>query len=471
MKALIPVCILMMSLLTTACAAPAELYANAGGIDPTTDACHIDQQACATLTAALRLSPAIAIPTFPRLVFPELPGPAYTPYFDCSQVIHLAPGSLEAQSIVQQFLDNFHEESPTEYMEFELVWSVERLGEYAVIQGRVTDEENDLIVVQETGRGFAMLERHTSHELLSGFPPADISGLLAKEMPGVPSGLFYCTDLSPFLGDAALQEPSLVTPPSPDTTPITTISPAVFPTTGPEKDILIRYASYPGDGGGCMADYLGLMAPSFILYADGQLLVENAHADPSWYTEYQLDQETITNLLTRIETTGFFSMAGDGSEYEHDPIYQIPPGVEVTHGAGTFSLEVHFGDLSKRVTIYIPYADYQAPEITNALEVINTFELENASPYRPNLWVVWSGTPDPCEPYLLDFLPWPEALPEITGFSPGSQEVQVVLESTAILDLSEILGSRPGTYFYVDDGTKYYVYTRPLLPGETPSDF
>ncbi len=79
--------------------------------------------------------------------------------------------------------------------------AVDRLDEYAVNQGRVTDEENDIIVVQQTERGYAMLARHTSHDWISDVCPTDLTEALVAELPGVPTELFYCLDLSKFCGD------------------------------------------------------------------------------------------------------------------------------------------------------------------------------------------------------------------------------------------------------------------------------
>ena len=118
--------------------------------------------------------------------------------YDCSRVEHLAPDSPEAHHIVQEFLDNFHQDWPGESMEFEEVWAVDRLGEYAVIQGKVTQEEKDIIVVQETARGYSLAIRFNNHMFLPGLRHSDIEEYLAEKLPGVPPELFYCLDLSRF---------------------------------------------------------------------------------------------------------------------------------------------------------------------------------------------------------------------------------------------------------------------------------
>ena len=116
--------------------------------------------------------------------------------YDCSAVRHMEPGSAEAQLIVQEFLANFHQDWSTEYMEFEELWAVDRLGDYAVIQARVTQEEKDILVVQETQRGFVMVTRYHSLMVLSGKKYKAIPEYLAGQLPDASPELFYCLDLS-----------------------------------------------------------------------------------------------------------------------------------------------------------------------------------------------------------------------------------------------------------------------------------
>lgn len=122
--------------------------------------------------------------------------------YDCSQIEHLAPASPEAQHIVQELLDNFQQDWPGEYMGFQQVWTVDRLEKYAVIQGAVTQEEKDIIVVQETDRGFSLAARFHNHMWLPGLRHSDIAAYFSKELPGAPPELFHCLDLRQFLGEA-----------------------------------------------------------------------------------------------------------------------------------------------------------------------------------------------------------------------------------------------------------------------------
>ncbi|MGE5123388.1 MAG: hypothetical protein ACM3H7_02655 [Acidobacteriaceae bacterium] len=119
---------------------------------------------------------------------------------DCSSVQHYAPDSPEAQQVVESYLANFHQDWPTEYMAFEQLWSVDRMGEYVVIQGMVTQEEADIIIAHETERGLVLISRYTSHMVLPGNWHGDIRGYLQSQLPAVPTELVSCLDLSHFTG-------------------------------------------------------------------------------------------------------------------------------------------------------------------------------------------------------------------------------------------------------------------------------
>lgn len=219
-----------------------------------------------------------------------------------------------------------------------------------------------------------------------------------------------------------------------------------------------------------MADYRGATAPALVLYSDGQYLVQQSPGEASWYEEKEINKEDVTVLLKRIEKSGFFSVSGDGKMWEEDPIYQLPDDFVESQGAGTLSLEAEYGDLSKQVTIYIPYRSYLVPEIAETLQILEEYIPRNMKPYRPKHWVAWVSREDPC-PYDLQFRPWPDGLPNIQAFLNGAPDGQLVLQSNSAVNFYLLIGSKPNTFFDKEGEFNYYIYTRPLLPHELPSDF
>ena len=79
--------------------------------------------------------------------------------FDCASVESLPPNSSEAQAIVQEFIADFRKAWLTEYMDFYQLWAVDRVDDYVVLQGMVTEEEGDVILAQKTEGGYQVIAR------------------------------------------------------------------------------------------------------------------------------------------------------------------------------------------------------------------------------------------------------------------------------------------------------------------------
>ena len=125
--------------------------------------------------------------------------PVYAPAsFDCSAIRSLQPDAPEARQIVEEFIANFKKDFPTEYMAIEQLWAVDKLGEYAVIQGRVTQEENNLIVVQQMERGSVRVADYIVN--VPGPRHSVIPEYFIGQLPDAPPELFHCLDLSRYVG-------------------------------------------------------------------------------------------------------------------------------------------------------------------------------------------------------------------------------------------------------------------------------
>jgi hypothetical protein len=119
---------------------------------------------------------------------------------DCSPIESLSPDSPEAQQIVQEFIANYKQDFPTEYMAIEQLWAVDKLGEYAIVQGRVTQEENNIIVVHQMERGFVMVADYIVN--VPGAKHAVIPEYFIEKLPDAPPELFHCLDLSRYVGES-----------------------------------------------------------------------------------------------------------------------------------------------------------------------------------------------------------------------------------------------------------------------------
>lgn len=125
----------------------------------------------------------------------------FMPFYDCSLVRHIPTDSAEAGQIVDSLIANYKQDRPTEYLAFEQLWSVDRVGDYAILEGMVTQEETDIIVAQETERGFVLVAWYIGQLPTPGLRHGDIPGYFAVQLPQAPPEVFYCPDLSRFKGD------------------------------------------------------------------------------------------------------------------------------------------------------------------------------------------------------------------------------------------------------------------------------
>ena len=116
---------------------------------------------------------------------------------DCSQVEQLPTDSAEAQQILDEFVANYKEQYPTEYMGMAILNRVYRLEDWAVVTGSITEEGTDVIAVRQTSMGYQIAEMIHIFPLES---PEEletwvIQPFLAK-LPEAPAALFTCMDQS-----------------------------------------------------------------------------------------------------------------------------------------------------------------------------------------------------------------------------------------------------------------------------------
>jgi Tol biopolymer transport system component len=117
---------------------------------------------------------------------------------DCAAVERLAPDSAEAQQIVEEFVASYKEQYPTEYMGMAILDGVDRLGEWAVVQGSVSGEGKDVIAVRQTPQGYQIAERYIITAPLESFdePEKLVPEYFLERLPDAPQALFTCLDQS-----------------------------------------------------------------------------------------------------------------------------------------------------------------------------------------------------------------------------------------------------------------------------------
>lgn len=210
-------------------------------------------------------------------------------------------------------------------------------------------------------------------------------------------------------------EPPLSPTASPTHIPSPTRAPSPMPTSTPLKPILISFGIYGGDGGTSYDTLYGRGIPSLVLYTDGQLLVGHERYDAKpWYVEKHLTTTQMCALLQKIQATGFFEVAGDGSLCERDRIYR---NVEIAcMGEGEYIIAVN-GRPSKRVTISYFLADSLVPPVKSVYQLLEAYRPGGMTAFHPDRVILrmqqkpgqdfWEEQPAPPGPR------WPSSLPSL----------------------------------------------------------
>ena len=115
---------------------------------------------------------------------------------DCSTVKQLPTDSAEAQQILEESTQNFKAQYPAEYMGMAILHRIDRLGEWAVIQGSVSGEAKDVIAVHQTLQGYQIAERYIITAPLESFdePEMLVPEYFLGKLPEGPQALFKCLD-------------------------------------------------------------------------------------------------------------------------------------------------------------------------------------------------------------------------------------------------------------------------------------
>jgi leucine-rich repeat protein SHOC2 len=123
---------------------------------------------------------------------------------DCTAVERLPNDSVEAQQILEEFIQNFKKEHPTEYMGMAVLDRVDQLGEWAVVQGSVSGDDGNIIVVRQTSQGYQLEEQYLVIPAPDFEEPEKrVTQYFLKKLPDAPPALFTCLEQTWFPGQEA----------------------------------------------------------------------------------------------------------------------------------------------------------------------------------------------------------------------------------------------------------------------------
>lgn len=178
---------------------------------------------------------------------------------------------------------------------------------------------------------------------------------------------------------------TLTVQPTQTETPI----PLVTHTPWVTKEVLAQFGSFGGDGGWIYGAFIGWNVPKWILYTDGQLIVQKEDNYGVWFEETNLTTSQMCSFLSQIEKSGFFSLEIDNSiqsKYPTDnPIYKFDDAAQFSIGSPYYVLQVN-GKNHRQIHVYSEYVQYLIPEARQVFDLFNNYSPPSKLTIRHNTW-------------------------------------------------------------------------------------
>lgn len=283
----------------------------------------------------------------------------------------------------------------------------------------------------------------------------------------------------------AAPKPTLT--PRPTRTHTPTSPPTLTP--WPTKEVLAQFGIFGGDGGWDYYAFIGGDMPKWILYTDGQLIVQKEDNRGVWFEETTLTVLQMCSFLSQIEEVGFFTLEFDDSSRliagipTANPIYQFDDSTQFYEGGSNYVLQVN-GPNPREILVDHSYVQYLIPEARRVFNFFNNYSPPSRlTNYQPQYMLLRieaglgdsvNATPAP------SMQTWPADLPSLatlvqenveTAASAFSRVPQILVKDEQIKPIFEAFGNRLSYQLFQSGDYVYYVAARPVLPHETLNDF
>jgi hypothetical protein len=282
-------------------------------------------------------------------------------------------------------------------------------------------------------------------------------------------------------------KPTLTPAPTQTHVPIQTATLTPWPT----KDVLAQFGVFGGDGGWDYFAFIGGDMPKWILYTDGQFIVQKEDDSGVWFEETTLTVPQMCSFLSQIENAGFFTLAYDDSSASvagiptANPIYKFDNTTQFGEGGSDFILQIN-GPIHRQIPVYHSYVQYLIPEAKQVFNLFNNYSPPSRlTEYQPQLLLlrIEKGLGDFAHATPAPIIQtWPADLPSLeelekknieTEASPylSSEFSLAMITDEMVKPIFEAFGNRLAYSLFQGGDQAYYVVARPLLPHETLNDF
>ena len=285
-----------------------------------------------------------------------------------------------------------------------------------------------------------------------------------------------------------IQKPTL-TPQSTQThVPVVT---ATF-TPWPTKKVLAQFGLFGGDGGWDYYAFIGGDMPKWVLYTDGQFIIQKEDNRGVWFEETTLTIPQMCSFLSQIEKAGFFTLAFDNSSELQtgiptaNPIYKFDNTTQFSEGGSDYVLQVN-GSNPRQILVYHSYVPYLIPKARRVFSFFNNYSPSaQLTEYQPKylLLRIEKGFGDsvnvtpapitqtwPTNLLSLETLATENVETAASAFITGSSVSQVLVQDEQVESIFKAFGNRLAYQLFQSGEQVYYVAARPFLPHETLNDF
>lgn len=249
----------------------------------------------------------------------------------------------------------------------------------------------------------------------------------------------------------------------------------------PRKEVLAQFGVSGGDGDLYYYAFVGRNTPKFVLYTDGQIIIQKEDNRGIWFEESTLTIPQMCAFLSQVENTGFFKLEiNPNAAYPtENPIYNFNDTIGFSEGGPSYFIQVN-GSKHRDFIIYNDYAQYLIPDAKKILNLFNNYSPPSKlSYYQPQylLLRIEKGlsetiyvTPPPIAQTWTTDLPSLEILAtenfKITGVARYT-----VIKNEQVNPVLEAFGNRLTYKLFQSGDQVYYVGARPLLPHEDLNNF
>jgi hypothetical protein len=242
--------------------------------------------------------------------------------------------------------------------------------------------------------------------------------------------------------------------------------------------VLVRLGSYGGDGGGEFKIYFETL-PSFVLYSDGQLVIEKPVSEGVQLLQAKLDRSATCAVLNTIDQIGFFDYDPSAHKNFEDLLGDGVPNTVIEVNAWRSQYVDH-----NAIGYYIDKEDDPVikkrlascnqcilPSLRATYRFLRAYQPDGLTQYKPSqllLVIEEENTP------IDDSLVWNLKNASLTHlYGESGKPVKVMMYGADAAAIYEELGGMIGwnPRHYVEDERGFLVFARPLLPYESQASF